>query len=148
MSRKPIARPMTAGSPACRRTISRSWRTEPSPRAWQSRLPGAPSQKREMGMGARTHIIGALAGAGLVLISFAAMAAPAAPLNNFHKSFDATLTRHGIVGGAFGFEHDADKPTDFFFGEARGDVHQKVDAGTAYNWASITKTFTAIAILQ
>ncbi len=26
--------------------------------------------------------------------------------------------------------------------------HQRVDADTAYNWASITKTMTAIAILQ
>ena len=36
----------------------------------------------------------------------------------------------------------------FFFGEARQGLHQPIDADTAYNWASITKTMTAIAILQ
>jgi len=74
--------------------------------------------------------------------------AAAAPLDDFHKTFDATLFRHGIVGGAFGFEHAGAKPTEFFFGDARGELHQKTDADTAYNWASITKTMTAIAILQ
>ncbi len=85
------------------------------------------------------------AAAALLVI---ASAASAAPLDNFHKTFDATMTRHGIVGGAFGFEHVADKPAEFFFGDARGELHQKTDAQTAYNWASITKTMTAIAILQ
>jgi len=74
--------------------------------------------------------------------------AAAAPLDDFHKTFDATFFRHGIVGGAFGFEHAGAKPTEFFFGDARGELHQKTDADTAYNWASITKTMTAIAILQ
>ncbi|MEP6829476.1 MAG: serine hydrolase domain-containing protein [Rhizomicrobium sp.] len=85
------------------------------------------------------------AAAALLVI---ASAASAAPLDDFHKTFDATMTRHGIVGGAFGFEHVADKPAEFFFGDARGELHQKTDAQTAYNWASITKTMTAIAILQ
>jgi len=35
-----------------------------------------------------------------------------------------------------------------FFGEARKATHQPVDSETSYNWASITKTLTAIAILQ
>jgi CubicO group peptidase (beta-lactamase class C family) len=35
-----------------------------------------------------------------------------------------------------------------FFGEARKATHQPVDSETSYNWASITKTMTAIAILQ
>jgi CubicO group peptidase (beta-lactamase class C family) len=88
--------------------------------------------------------------AGLALAALIAVAAPAtaAPLDDFHRNFDATLSRHGIVGGAFGFEHGTDKPTEFFYGEARGELHQKTDAQTAYNWASITKTMTAIAILQ
>jgi CubicO group peptidase (beta-lactamase class C family) len=48
--------------------------------------------------------------------------------------------------------HGNDKPIEFFHGEARlstnHDTHQPIDAATAYNWASITKTLTAIAILQ
>ncbi|MES2253528.1 MAG: serine hydrolase domain-containing protein [Pseudomonadota bacterium] len=87
---------------------------------------------------------------GLGLAALIAFAAPAsaAPLDDFHKTFDATLSRHGIVGGAFGFEHAGAKATEYFYGDARGELHQKTDADTAYNWASITKTMTAIAILQ
>lgn len=66
----------------------------------------------------------------------------------FHNDFDAALTRHGIIGGAFALVHGNDKPIEFFHGEARQDTHQPINAATAYNWASITKTVTAIAILQ
>jgi CubicO group peptidase (beta-lactamase class C family) len=66
----------------------------------------------------------------------------------FHSRFDAELTRHGVVGGGFAFVHGSAASTEFFVGEARQDTHQRVDGETAYNWASITKTFTAIAILQ
>ncbi|HEY2661654.1 MAG TPA: serine hydrolase domain-containing protein [Caulobacteraceae bacterium] len=66
----------------------------------------------------------------------------------FQPRFDAELTRHGVVGGGFAFVHGFAPATQFVFGEARQDTHQAVDAQTAYNWASITKTFTAIAILQ
>jgi CubicO group peptidase (beta-lactamase class C family) len=71
-----------------------------------------------------------------------------AQVDAFHSRFDAELTRHGVVGGGFAFVHGPAAPTQFFLGEARPDTHQRVDAETAYNWASITKTFTAIAILQ
>jgi CubicO group peptidase (beta-lactamase class C family) len=66
----------------------------------------------------------------------------------FNKQFDATLAQHGVVGGGFAFVHATAPATERFFGEARRETHQPVDAATAYNWASITKTFTAIAILQ
>src|SRR4051812_15153505 len=66
----------------------------------------------------------------------------------FHQKFDAVLTQQGVVGGGFALVHGAATATQYFFGEARSDTHQLVDAETAYNWASITKTMTAIAILQ
>ncbi len=88
----------------------------------------------------------AIAAMGLCLATTAWAAGP--NFTAFHTTFDQTLTKHGIVGGAFAFEHTGDKPTEFYFGEARGALHQKTDADTAYNWASITKTFTAVAILQ
>ncbi|MGB9406145.1 MAG: serine hydrolase domain-containing protein [Terracidiphilus sp.] len=69
-------------------------------------------------------------------------------LEAFGKQFDATLMQHGVVGGGFAFVHRTGPATERFFGEARRETHQPVDAETAYNWASITKTFTAIAILQ
>ena len=66
----------------------------------------------------------------------------------FHARFDAELTKHGVVGGGFALVHAKDTAAQFSFGEASAESHAAIDAGTAYNWASITKTMTAIAILQ
>ena len=85
------------------------------------------------------------------VMSLTAWSAPesaGAQLEAFHAKFDSVLTRHGVVGGGFAFVHGATAATEFFFGEARNDTHSPVDADTSYNWASITKTMTAIAILQ
>ena len=71
-----------------------------------------------------------------------------AQIDTFHARFDSALKQHGIVGGSFAFEHGSSPATRYFFGEARNGTGQRVDADTAYNWASITKTMTAIAILQ
>src|SRR4051794_15194911 len=82
------------------------------------------------------------------LTAWSAPASAGAQLEAFHAKFDSVLTRHGVVGGGFAFVHGATAATEFFFGEARNDTHSPVDADTSYNWASITKTMTAIAILQ
>jgi CubicO group peptidase (beta-lactamase class C family) len=66
----------------------------------------------------------------------------------FHQRFEAVLTQHGIVGGGVAIVHGQTPATEFFFGVMRSGTQQRVDAATSYNWASITKTFTAIAILQ
>jgi CubicO group peptidase (beta-lactamase class C family) len=66
----------------------------------------------------------------------------------FQPRFDAELTRHGVVGGGFAVVRGAGPAMLGFHGVARQDTGQPVDAETAYNWASITKTFTAIAIMQ
>ena len=71
-----------------------------------------------------------------------------AQMEEFHARFDAALKQHGVVGGGFAFVHGEGPATEYFYGEARNDTHRRVDAETAYNWASITKTMTAIAILQ
>lgn len=71
-----------------------------------------------------------------------------AQIEAFHAKFESILTQHGVVGGGFSFVHGTEPATQYFFGEARNDHHQRVDADTTYNWASITKTMTAIAILQ
>jgi CubicO group peptidase (beta-lactamase class C family) len=62
--------------------------------------------------------------------------------------FTAVLAQHGLVGGGIAIVHAQEPPTQIWFGEARRDVHRPIDADTSYNWASITKTMTAIAILQ
>jgi CubicO group peptidase (beta-lactamase class C family) len=85
----------------------------------------------------------------LLLASSLAAQSPATPqLDAFHTRFDGEMHRHGIVGGAFAFVHGPAPATEFFLGEARAATHRPIDAHTAYNWASITKTMTAIAILQ
>jgi CubicO group peptidase (beta-lactamase class C family) len=68
--------------------------------------------------------------------------------DSLEADFRSQLTRHGVVGGGFALVHASAPATEYFYGEARSDTHQAVDADTAYNWASITKTMTAIAILQ
>jgi CubicO group peptidase (beta-lactamase class C family) len=74
--------------------------------------------------------------------------ASASSFEPFSQRFNAVLSQHGVVGGGFAIVHAQDPATQLFFGEARKGTHQAVDGATAYNWASITKTMTAIAILQ
>ena len=69
-------------------------------------------------------------------------------IDAFQPRFRDTLTSHGMVGGGFAFVHGPAPATQFFFGQQSQQSLQPVDADTAYNWASITKTMTAIAILQ
>jgi CubicO group peptidase (beta-lactamase class C family) len=71
-----------------------------------------------------------------------------APVNAFQTRFESVLKQHGVVGGGFGFVHGQRMPTQFFFGEARENPSRPVNGDTTYNWASITKTMTAIAVLQ
>jgi CubicO group peptidase (beta-lactamase class C family) len=70
------------------------------------------------------------------------------PLGAFRPNFNSVLTQHGIVGGGFALVRGNEPAETLVFGEARRDAHQQVDEATAYNWASITKTMTAIAILE
>jgi CubicO group peptidase (beta-lactamase class C family) len=91
----------------------------------------------------RRHVLTIL----LAALSFVSKPA-GAQLQQFHTQFENVLKQHGVVGGGFAFIHGSGPATEYFFGEARSNTHQRVDADTAYNWASITKTMTAIAILQ
>jgi CubicO group peptidase (beta-lactamase class C family) len=85
----------------------------------------------------------------IVVVSALLFAATAhAQIDTFQPRFEAALTRHGVVGGGFAFVHGPAPATQFFFGQARNQMGPAIDTDTAYNWASITKTFTAIAILQ
>jgi len=101
----------------------------------------------------RTHVSFAHA-ATICLVALAAAAsaqgtaAPNSPVTAFTRSFDSELTRHGVVGGGYAIVHAADPAQASYFGEANRETQQPIDADTAWNWASITKTMTAIAILQ
>ena len=69
-------------------------------------------------------------------------------IEEFRPRFEAVLKQHGVVGAGFALVRSQGPAQTLTFGEARRNTHQRVDDATAYNWASITKTMTAIAILQ
>ena len=69
-------------------------------------------------------------------------------LDGFRTQFEAVLKQHGVVGGGFALVRDQAQMQSIAFGEARADSQQRINDATSYNWASITKTMTAIAILQ
>jgi len=83
----------------------------------------------------------------ICMVTFCIPCTARAQVDAFYAKFDSVLTRHGVIGGGFAWVHEG-TPRVHCFGEARNDTHQPVDAETTYNWASITKTMTAIAILQ
>jgi CubicO group peptidase (beta-lactamase class C family) len=80
-------------------------------------------------------------------LSAQSTARPAA-LGAFRPHFQSVLQQHGVIGGGFALVHGNAAAETLAFGEMGGDSHHPIDAATAYNWASITKTMTAIAILQ
>jgi CubicO group peptidase (beta-lactamase class C family) len=73
--------------------------------------------------------------------------APAA-LAAFDRFFDTRLTEQGIVGASFALLRDHRVAHARTFGFADLESRRPVDADTIFHWASITKTFTAIAIMQ
>ena len=68
-----------------------------------------------------------------------------APVKQF---FHETLTAEGVVGGAIMFVHGDTVVAREFHGLADRDANRPVDGRTIFHWASITKTFTAIALMQ
>jgi CubicO group peptidase (beta-lactamase class C family) len=66
----------------------------------------------------------------------------------FDRFFDARLAEQGIVGASFVLLRDHRVAHARTFGFADLASRQPVDSETIFHWASITKTFTAIAIMQ
>ena len=66
----------------------------------------------------------------------------------FDRFFDARLTEQGIVGAGFVLwrDHRIAHARSYGFADLRS--RRPVDADTIFHWASITKTFTAVAIMQ
>lgn len=71
-----------------------------------------------------------------------------APDPVLRERFLSELRVHGVVGGGFALIPCRQDPQMLFAGDKQRETRRPVDADTAYNWASITKTMTAIAILQ
>src|SRR5687767_9844254 len=62
--------------------------------------------------------------------------------------FHEGLNREGVVGGSLWFLRGDSVLAREFHGAADLATGRRVDANTIFHWASITKTFTAIAIMQ
>lgn len=67
---------------------------------------------------------------------------------NFRNYYGQRLRQHGIVGSSFMLVHDNQVIASEFYGQVNLEKNQPVDENTIYHWASITKTFTGIAIMQ
>ena len=67
---------------------------------------------------------------------------------DFKAFYEQKLKQHGIAGSSFMFIHDNRVLDQQFYGLAHLEQKRMVDENTIYHWASITKTFTGIAIMQ
>lgn len=95
----------------------------------------------------RRGVIAAVAGLAMACAP-ALGQAPTSGIETFHRQFNAVMAQHGIVGGAVAIVRRGQPATEFFYGVQKQGMRQAIDAESTYNWASITKTMTAIAILQ
>jgi len=66
----------------------------------------------------------------------------------FKTFYEQGMRKNGIVGSSFMLIQDGQVIAQEFFGLANQEKQQAVDENTIYHWASITKTFTGIAIMQ
>ena len=72
----------------------------------------------------------------------------AAEYKKFKALYEQELKQAGVVGSSFIFLKDNKIFAREFYGAANLEKNQKVDENTIYHWASNTKPFTGIAIMQ
>jgi CubicO group peptidase (beta-lactamase class C family) len=95
----------------------------------------------------------------LILVTTLLAVVPAGVVAQKPAGFDAawrdlaahyhrTLDDNGVVGSALWFVRGGDVLAREFHGFADLETQRKVDENTIFHWASITKTFTGIAIMQ
>ncbi|HEX5085770.1 MAG TPA: serine hydrolase domain-containing protein [Blastocatellia bacterium] len=66
----------------------------------------------------------------------------------FKTFYEQSMRKHGIVGSGFMLVQDREVIAQEFFGLADIEKQDPVDEDTIFHWASITKTFTGVAIMQ
>src|SRR6266568_8799555 len=69
-------------------------------------------------------------------------------LSDFKTFYEKELKDAGIVGSTFVFLKDNKVAAQYLYGSANLEKNQPVDENTIYHWASNTKPFTGIAIMQ
>lgn len=66
----------------------------------------------------------------------------------FKTFYEQSMRKHGIIGSSLMLVQDGQIIAQELFGLANREKQQPVDENTIYHWASITKTFTGLAIMQ
>ncbi|HTD59439.1 MAG TPA: serine hydrolase domain-containing protein, partial [Gemmatimonadaceae bacterium] len=67
---------------------------------------------------------------------------------DFRTAFDKYVHDDSVVGGAY-VVVDHGRITEWHgVGLADRERHEPIDSNTIFHWASITKTFTAVAMMQ
>ncbi len=87
---------------------------------------------------------------GLLLVAMAAAQAGSAQdvLRELESGFAAELQGEGVVGAGFILTDEDETVGRFGYGFSDAANGKRVDANTIYHWASVTKAFTAVAIMQ
>ncbi|MEP6787488.1 MAG: serine hydrolase domain-containing protein [Acidobacteriota bacterium] len=83
-----------------------------------------------------------------VMTTSSQQAKPDEAFKNFKALYEQELKRNGVVGSSFVFLRDNKVVTEDFYGSADLEKNQPIDENTIYHWASNTKPFTGIAIMQ
>src|SRR5687768_17573863 len=84
----------------------------------------------------------------LTLLVVSSMSAQTDKVKQFRSAYLSEVAGAGIVGGSFVFLKDAKVTSEIHYGSANLEKKQPVDEHTIYHWASNTKPFTGIAIMQ
>ena len=69
-------------------------------------------------------------------------------IRKFKTLYEDELRRSGVVGSGFVFLRNGATIADYRYGLADAAKDQRVDADTIWHWASNTKPFTGVAIMQ
>jgi CubicO group peptidase (beta-lactamase class C family) len=96
-------------------------------------------------------LLGALAANAAAQRRVPAPATPAAPpagWDAYTRAFDAYAVSDSIVGASTLVLRDRNVLAHHEYGWADREAGQRVDTNTIYHWASITKTLTAVAVMQ
>lgn len=86
----------------------------------------------------------------IIVLSVLLGCAPAQTLQAapFQVAFEQYLREDGIKGGSCALVNEGRVASLYTFGMADVALNQPVDSNTVYHWASITKTLTAVAVMQ
>ena len=77
-----------------------------------------------------------------------AASAAVATAGHFRNFYVAAARRNGIVGSSFVLLNENTPPVEIVYGYSQLATKTPISSNTCFHWASITKTFTGIAIMQ